>query len=231
MSPVTAQFLRPINSGSHMVVSVVTKNRRRRSSSSAPPRPPEADRERDREPTAAAAPPIEIATETLCESEMAQQVNTLLGTGNGMAACFACRFARPSMTAPAAREGIDMMHALLRSAPAGTCRVSLALEMAVVFERHVRTPMNRYRREGEAECEPWHVRDLYDHYMTPLHGRVDAVSSQETRALVLETALYNMERFLLYRPCEVKGHAGPQLVVQPEALKNYITASTHLTNL
>jgi hypothetical protein len=230
MSPATAQFLHPINS--HMMVSVVTKSRRRRGPPP-PPRPPEADRERDRDvpAAAAAAAPIAFADEALCESERSEQVNTLLGTGGGMAACFACRFARPSVTAPAAREGIEMMHTLLRSAPAGTCRVSLALEMAVVFERHVRAPMNRYRREGEAECAEWHVRDLYDHYFTPLHERVDAVSSQETRALVLETALYNIERFGLYRWCEVKGLPGLQRVVREDTLKSYVATSAALSSL
>jgi len=235
MAPQAMQFMRDLGLSGMLVPSRAAPRRRR-------PLRPSADRERDRDPppapgdapAAVMLPPVAALEErpaVLCLSDMSRQVDELLGTGLGMAACFACRFGRANMTAPAAQHGLNQMHALLRTATAGTCRVALAIDMALVFERQVRTPMNRYRRPGEELCTEWHVRDLYDHYMTPLHGRLDAVSSQESRALTIERALYNMERYLLYEEREVKGHEAPQRVVREDTLKTFITTSLHLSHL
>jgi len=239
MGPQAARFMHDLGLSGMLVPMGRPAARRRRAPAAAP------DRERDRSPppapaagapAAAAAvmlPPMAVNEQpsVLCLSDMSRQVDRLLGAGQGMSACFACHFGRANMTTPVARDGLDMMHKLLSSATSGTCRVALALDMSVAFEHYVRTPMNRYRRPDEEQCPAWHVRDIYDHYMTPLHGRLDAVSSQESRAITMERALYNMERYLLYEERDVRGCDGPQLVVREDALKAYISASLHLSHI
>lgn len=231
------KFMRPVLGGV-MVPSRSRSRARSRASSAAaaPPMPPPArDRERDRELDGdmplAPAPAAPMPPETvLHESEQSRRVTELLGEGGGIPACFSCRYARGSLMPPAARNGIEMMHALLRSAPAGSCRTALALEMAHTFEQHVRTPMNRYRHEHEDECPTWHPRDIYDHFFTPYHGRLDAVTSQESRALMFETMLARMDQYYAYERCTTSTGA-TCMVPRPDVVSNMIRISDQLTKL
>lgn len=216
------KFMRPVL-GSLMVPSVIRAPPRR--AHRAP------DRERDREPEAPAAPPVRVEpAPTLTESDQSRRVTELLGEGNGITACFSCRYARGSLMPPAARNGIDMMMSLLRSAPAGACRTALALEMAHTFEQHVRVPMNRWRQEHEEPCPAWHPRDIYDHFFTPDHGRIDAVSSQESRALMFERALASIDQFAAYERCTTSS-GRTCMVARPEMVKTMIQLSNELTKL
>lgn len=219
------KFMRPVFGG--VMVSSMRAPPPRRSRRA----PAAHDRERDREPDAMPppAPPMELAP-ALTESDQSRRVTELLGEGGGVPACFSCRYARGTLVPPAARNGIDMMMTLLRSAPAGTCRTALALEMAHTFEQHVRVPMNRWRQEHEEPCPAWHPRDIYDHFFTPYHGRIDAVTSQESRALMFETMLASMDQYSVYERCTTTS-GRTCMVPRPDVVSAMIRLSGELTKL
>lgn len=130
-------------------------------------------------------PPLSVPSPE--HDEVMRRLGKPLGSGH----CFACRFARDSTVAPITRQGITEMNTLYRSYPAGANKVDLVLEMEEFFERHVRAKANRQIMDGETECPSWSAANIYEHYFTPLHGRIDSQSSVEMRASQLEMLFHH----------------------------------------
>jgi len=221
------KFMRPLMGGT-----LIAAPRKRRRNPPASPR----DRERDRDADASEMPPVPMpppgpVPPALFESEWSRNVERMLGPSNGMEACFSCRAIRGNqLLPPAARTGLDMMTSLLRTATSGATYIALAREMHIVFTQHVRDPMNRMRREGEEMCPDWLPRDIYDHFFTPYHRRLDAVQSQANRVMMLETALAKTEQFLLYEESRLADGTLVQ-VPRPEMVAMLIRTSGELSKL
>jgi len=111
-----------------------------------------------------------------------------LGEPNGCEHCFACRYARNQHVAPIALQGIEKMRAIIRSSAAGANKVAMALELYDFFEQEVRAPAHRWKQKDEHIIPEWLAADIYEHFFTTQHGRVDAISSTERRLLYLEQA-------------------------------------------
>lgn len=129
-----------------------------------------------------AAPP---APEPTISAERAEVLDKL-GEGSGSANCFACKYVRNAHVTPIAAKGFDHIRTIMRSAGAGANKVALALEMADYFENKVRAASERWRHPDEDECPEWPAADIYDHFFTAKHNRVDAIGSQERRVLQAE---------------------------------------------
>lgn len=138
--------------------------------------------ERDERPMA--APTTYEPTTSAARAELLKE----LGEPNGPEACFACRYARNQHVAPIAIQGIEKMRVLIRSSNAGGSKVALARELADFFEKHVRCASRRYQHDDEEPVPEWHAIDIYEHFFTTRHNRVDAIASTERRLLYLEQA-------------------------------------------
>ena len=224
MAPGQTRFMRPL-------VSTMVLAPQRRRARRAPAPPAEHDRERDRTPEREVpeAPPAALP-EVIVESEQLQRVNALLGTCDDITQCFACRFARGEQVTPAANSGIEMIQSTIRSMTAGQCRIAVALEISQIFEKHIRGPMLRCRKEGELECPEWPQRLIYDHYFRPYHNRLDAITSHESRALVFEQAFHKCDEYLLYE--EVTLSNGRKIQVpRDKTLTQMMKLSSELSKL
>lgn len=184
---------------------------------------PRFDRERDRAPPMPVPAPggargVELAPPPVCASDHYEERRRLLGEPGGQEQCFACCFARNDTMAPAAQPGVRAIEQLLRSQSAGANKVALAGEIEQLFEREVRRVINRTRLPDEPECPPWPAADIYEHYFTSNHGRVDANASAEKRATALEQMFDNINDFLLFQLVETAD--GRQVkVVKPDMVR------------
>lgn len=129
--------------------------------------------------------PPSVSYEPTVSSER-DEVTRELGEGHGAANCFACRYARNRHIAPIAKEGIDHIREIMRSANAGGNKIALAREMAEYFENNIRATSERWRHEDEEPCESWEAIDIYEHFFTTKHNRIDAMTSVERRLLQAE---------------------------------------------
>lgn len=129
------------------------------------------------------APPVTYEPTVSVERD---EVSRELGAGRGATNCFACRYARNRHIAPIAKEGIDHIREIMRSANAGANKIALAREMAEYFENNVRATSERWRHDDEEPCEPWEAIDIYEHFFTTSHNRIDAMTSAERRLLQAE---------------------------------------------
>lgn len=224
MAPGQTRFMRPL-----MSTMVLSAPRRRGRRAPAPAPAPAADRERDRSPEPVDAPAAQLP-DVIVESDQLQRVNALLGPAEDITKCFACRFARGEQITPAANTGIEMIQSTIRSMTAGQCRIAVAIELWQIFEKHIRGPMLRCRKEGELECPEWPKRLIYDHYFTPFHNRLDAITSHESRALVFEQAFHKCDQYLLYE--EVTLSNGTKIQVpRDKTLTQMMKLSSELTKL
>jgi hypothetical protein len=132
-------------------------------------------------------PPAPLVVHAPEVDEVTRRLGKLhLGSGN----CFACRYARDSTMPPITKQGVTEMYTLYRTYPAGANKVDIALELEEFFEHQVRAKANRQIMEGETPCPQWHADSIYEHFFTPLHGRIDSLTSVEMRAWRLEMIFY-----------------------------------------
>lgn len=186
---------------------------------------PHRDRERDRAtpPPPRASNPmgaraVEMPPQLVCFSDSYEERQRLLGPGLGQEFCFACDFGCGDKAPPASARGMQNINELLRSQPAGKNKIKLAYEILEIFNRDIRDVINRTRHDDEPECPEWHPADIYDHYCTPKHSRVDSQSSAENRAIVLEDAFHNLYNFSLHTYAETEN--GQRIkVAKPDVLK------------
>lgn len=121
-----------------------------------------------------------------------------LGVPLGPEHCFACRVVRDSdHTPPVCRAGIDTIVRLVRSS-CGYDKVQVARDIAELYEQQIRRKINERRRPGEGEFPEWRAADIYEHFFTQRHGRVDATASLEQRILFFERALQDMRDHYVY---------------------------------
>jgi len=151
------------------------------------------------DPLEAGVANLSLDEQPLCISPETARVQQELGDGGGPDACFCCRLVRDGeRVAPVCREGMrKIMDAV--DACVGADPVRLSLDLADVYERHVRREANAGRREGEAECPAWPAASIYEHFFTPCHKRLDAAASLRRRVRFLEQACYDLECYGVYR--------------------------------
>lgn len=159
-----------------------------------------------------------------------EEMERRLGKASGAAHCFACRFARDSTVVPIARQGIKEMNALLRSYPAGANKVDVALELEAFFEHEVRAKANRQIMGDEEQCPAWTAANLYEHYFTPLHNRIDSQTSIEMRASQLEMLFHHTYTYDTWDR-QVTESGAEVLIPKPARVGDLLKISTTLDRM
>jgi hypothetical protein len=153
-----------------------------------------------------------------------------LGHGSGPDKCFGCmRITDMSHVAPVCADGIRKIGEMVRT-QTNVDRMSLAREIAALFEESVRQKANRCKKPGEEECPAWSAADIYEHFFTQEHKRLDAFASIQQRILYYEEALSRMNRHYVYT--EIQDERGAmQRVPDARRLKESISLSMYLDKM
>jgi hypothetical protein len=111
-------------------------------------------------------------------------------------------------------------------------KLSLARDLEQLFETYVRQEANRCKKPDEEECPAWRAADIYEHFFTQEHKRLDAVASLEQRILYYEEALSQMNKHYVYMDIQdAKGEGMTHRVPEPRRLKESMSCSMYLDKL
>lgn len=169
-------------------------------------------------------------TETWRDSPEYERFLRELGPGSGPERCFGCIMAKdPRRVAPVCADGLNKMMDMVRAC-AGADKITLARDLVQLFETSVRTVANRAKRAGEQECPAWAAADIYEHFFTQEHRRLDALASLEQRIVYYEEALSRMNRHYVYT--DIHDERGvPRRVPDPKRLRESLAISMYLDKL
>lgn len=103
--------------------------------------------------------------------------------------CFSCRYAPGGKATDIAREGIEVINEILVSADSGASRVALAEAIQFYYNKYIRDEANRFARPGEQRFPDWTVPNIFSHFFTCEHGRINASESGVHRIQILEKCL------------------------------------------
>jgi len=208
-----------------------------------PPLAAERDRERDRDsllddeadeeivPRVPPPPPPQPSvTFEPALAPLADDVLVELGEPGSPSDCFACMYARDRLIAPVARKAYERLAAILRSSASGGNRIALAREMAQYYEDHIRTPANRQMQTDETPLPVWKACDIFQHFFTPFHNRIDSVGSHERIVLELEHAASTIADRQLYMWRTIDG-GRRERVIDPKAMEMYMKVTGQIARM
>jgi len=186
-----------------------------------------ADGGEDAAPGGEPAPPPERPI--MSSPELLHYVSEL-GEGRGKAHCFACEMLQDFDHAPpVCQTGLESISRMVQNS-SGHDKVQVARSIKRLYDRQIREKVNSRRRETDPECKEWHAADIYEHFFTQKHGRIDAVASLEQRILFFERALQDMRDKYVYT--SMPGPDGqPVHVPDPRRLSEAMKVSQELTRM
>ena len=113
--------------------------------------------------------------------------------------------------------------------------VAVCRELTKMFEEVIRKKLISRASAGADLCPEWHEADIYDHYFTQLHGRIDATSSLEQRIAFFERARQDLCDNYVYTslPDDVDGGGAgaTRLVPEPRRLAEVMRLSQLLDRM
>lgn len=145
--------------------------------------------------------------------------------------CFACIYAPGGRVAQIARSGMEFITNVIKSANSGACRVRLSEAIKRYYDLHIRKPGNHpdILRPGQAEFPEWPVRQIYAHYFTAAHGRLNARESEVRRILWMEEVLETFANNGLFQLKRVNGRV--RKIVDLKILDSFLDVSKEVHKL
>jgi hypothetical protein len=119
----------------------------------------------------------------------------------------------------------------------GHDKVQVARNIKAMFDDGIRRKFNSRAGAGVELCPEWHEADIYDHYFTQLHGRIDATSSLEQRIAFFERARQDLCDNYVYTTLPDDGVGGgggggsPRRVPEPRRLAEVMRISQLLDRM
>jgi hypothetical protein len=136
--------------------------------------------------------------QTYALSDDRAEVLRLLGRSNGSTQCFACVYAKdPRRVAPVCKWAIDRITQFIQQCGSYN-DIIVAQDAERMFETSVRAEYNKLRRPHHPEMQAWAAVDIYDHFFTQRHRRLDAQASLMQRILYMEQAGQKWRDYYVY---------------------------------